>query len=114
MKQFLFEEITNRAYILMFTNKEVRDMFYGMVKSWFTPAKDTYGEFITSLLMDNVEAMNEYMNEITLEIFSYFNAGSRSVRSASEKFYHGFVLGLMVELRDRYIITSNRESNLIG
>ena len=27
-----------------------------------------------------------------------------------ERFYHGFVLGLMVELNDKYVITSNRES----
>ena len=27
-----------------------------------------------------------------------------------ERFYHGFVLGLMVELADRYTLTSNRES----
>ena len=85
-------------------------MFHGMVKGWFMPAKANYSDFVKALLSRDVEAMNEYMNEITLDIFSYFDAGSRTIRSASEKFYHGFVLGLIVELRDRYIITSNRES----
>ena len=33
-----------------------------------------------------------------------------SVETQPERFYHGFVLGLAVELADRYIITSNRES----
>ena len=56
--------------------------------------------------------MNAYMNDVTMEIFSYFDAGSKSVRSASEKFYHGFVLGLIVQLREKYFITSNRESGL--
>ncbi len=97
-------------YELELTNVEVKDMFYGMVKGWFHPAKEDYNDFVAALLADDVEAMNVYMNEITLAIFSYFDAGKRSMRSASEKFYHGFVLGLIVELRDRYMITSNRES----
>lgn len=50
--------------------------------------------------------------ELTMEIFSYFDAGSKNMRTACEKFYHGFVIGLLVELRDRYTITSNRESGL--
>lgn len=29
-----------------------------------------------------------------------------------ENFYHGFVPGLIAELRDRYVLTSNRESGL--
>ena len=52
-----------------------------------------------------------YMNAVTTEIFSYFDTGKRrSKKAAPERFYHGFVLGLMVELRGRYSITSNRES----
>lgn len=43
--------------------------------------------------------------------FSYFDTGKNpSEGSRPEHFYHGFVLGLMVELADRYTITSNRES----
>ena len=104
------DEKREEIYTLVLTNKEVADMFHGMVKGWFMPAKANYSDFVKALLSRDVEAMNEYMNEITLDIFSYFDAGSRTIRSASEKFYHGFVLGLIVELRDRYIITSNRES----
>lgn len=54
--------------------------------------------------------MNDYMNEITLEIFSYFDTEAKPSRNPAERFYHGFVLGLIVELRDKYVITSNRES----
>ena len=97
-------------YELALTNYEVRRMFFLMVSDWFEKAEEVYNEFVNALLVGDVEAMNEYMNEITLEIFSYFDAGSKSMRSAAEKFYHGFVIGLVVELRERYHITSNRES----
>ena len=50
------------------------------------------------------------MNRIALTTFSYFDTGNRPSGSEPERFYHGFVLGLMVELTDRYVITSNRES----
>ena len=55
--------------------------------------------------------MNQYMNDVALKSFSSFDSGTHpSERAEPERFYHGFVLGLMVELKDRYVITSNRES----
>ena len=50
------------------------------------------------------------MNKIALETISYFDSGSHPSQAEPERFYHGFVLGLMVDLRERYVITSNRES----
>jgi len=38
------------------------------------------------------------------------DTGNKPSSAEPERFYHGFVLGLMVELSDRYTITSNRES----
>lgn len=99
-------------YELTLTNQEVHHLFLSMVKGWFNERKPEYNEFIRALLKDDLESMNEYMNEITYGIFSYFDTGSGSMRSSCEKFYHGFVLGLFVELRYRYHITSNRESGL--
>jgi hypothetical protein len=62
-------------------------------------------------LLDDVEAMNEFMNEIALNSFSSFDISKNaSGKDAPERFYHGFVLGLMVELDGRYEIKSNRES----
>lgn len=55
--------------------------------------------------------MNAYMDRISMAMFSYFDSGNRpSQESEPERLYHGFVLGLMVTLENRYIITSNRES----
>ena len=97
-------------YELELTNEEVKDMFYGMVQGWFNPAKGDYNDFVEALLADNVDAMNEYMNRMTLLMFSSFDTGTIPSRSQPERFYHGFVLGMMVDLADRYVVTSNQES----
>ena len=87
-------------------------MFEKMVKSWFAAKKSDYNRFIMAMLQDDVEAMNDYMNEIAEHLFSSFDTGEKPSKKAPERFYHGFVLGLMVDLQDRYIIKSNRESGL--
>ena len=97
-------------YELALTNLEVEKMFYGMVREWFKPAKYEYNSFVKALLLGDLDAMNDYMNIVSEEIFSSFDTGKRPSKSQPERFYHGFVLGLMVDLADRYIITSNRES----
>ena len=58
-----------------------------------------------------LDAMNTYINRVASATFSYFDTGKNpSGEAEPERFYHGFVLGLLVELSDRYRITSNRES----
>ena len=105
----VFEERTGRMYYdLTLTNKEVHIMFANMVQDWFA-WNDDYNDFIKALLLGDVKAMNLYMNRVTTEMFSFFDTG-KSPQGEPERFYHGFVLGLMVELEDRYVITSNRES----
>lgn len=98
-------------YELALTNHEVSIMFRNMVRGWFSVNVSDYNDFVKALLIGDVEAMNEYMNRVSGETFSYFDTGKRaSGRAEPERFYHGFVLGLIVELESRYIITSNRES----
>lgn len=100
-----------QTYDLEITNFEVKIMFQNMVQGWFDSASANYNDFIRALLMDDIEAMNVYMNRIALATFSFFDSGSKpSSDSEPERFYHGFVLGLMVELEDLYAVTSNRES----
>ena len=99
------------CYELAVTNREVQIMFEGMVKSWFKKTKGDYNDFIKAMLMKDVDAMNEYMNQMSLELFSSFDTGKRASKKAQpERFYNGFVLGLMVDLKREYIVTSNRES----
>jgi hypothetical protein len=85
-------------------------MFKRMVKGWFKRDSGNYNQFIKALLVDDIDAMNEYMNRVALNTISYFDTGKQASGAEPERFYHGFVLGLMVELADRYQITSNRES----
>ncbi|SOY31733.1 putative AAA-ATPase [Acetatifactor muris] len=98
-------------YTLSLTNKEVRLMFRHMIDGWLAEYTPAYNAFIKALLLDDKKAMNVYMNRTALDTFSSFDAGNRPSETAEpERFYHGFVLGLMVDLADRYRITSNRES----
>ena len=98
-------------YELALTNKEVRLMFEGMIAGWFSRSVTAYNLFIKALMLDDIDAMNEYMNKVALQTFSFFDTGAASGELAEpERFYHGFVLGLMVDLKRRYAITSNRES----
>ena len=99
-----------QEYELELTNFEVRTMFRGMIKKWFMGAASYYNDFVKALLLGDVDAMNEYMNQVSEAVFSNFDTGRKLSKSEPERFYHGFVLGLMVELSGRYALTSNRES----
>ncbi|MGN0485003.1 MAG: AAA family ATPase [Lachnospiraceae bacterium] len=97
-------------YDLCLTNQEVHRMFFGMVHDWFSEAESDYNDFEEALLLGDLDAMNEYRNRVSMQIFSSFDTGCSPSGLQPERFYHGFVLGLIVDLADTYIITSNRES----
>lgn len=98
-------------YHLKITNLETLGMFTGMFKGWFSASDCNYNAFVQALLQGNLKEMNVYMNDVALVTFSSFDTGSHpSGKTQPERFYHGFVLGLLAELRDRYVLKSNRES----
>ena len=98
-------------YDLKLTNKEVRLMFQNMIEGWFKQYSPAYNDFIKAFLEDDLDAMNYYINKVALATFSNFDTGKKPSEYAEpERFYHGFVLGLMVDLSDRYTVTSNRKS----
>ncbi len=99
-------------YTLALTNLEVKRMFKKMIKNWFHGnTRMYYNEFINSLLNDNVRKMNTFMNKVALNTFSSFDSGNKpSEQAEPERFYHGFVLGMVVNLADTYRVRSNRES----
>ena len=109
-REELLENGEEANYELTLTNYEVRRMFNSMVRGWFKDAKLDYNDFIKAMLLDDLDAMNEYMNRVALKTFSYFDTGNRPSGAEPERFYHGFVLGLIIELQNRYIISSNQES----
>ena len=111
MDHTLDPDTGKEEYSLKLTNKEVWIMFQNMIEGWFKNYVPAYNDFIKALLLNDIKAMNYYMNKIALATFSCFDTGNHpSEASEPERFYHGFVLGLMTELSDSYSILSNRES----
>lgn len=113
VEEFEFSDSGYPECELKLTNWEVTAMFRRMVAEWFRqPASaSAYNTFIKALLLGDVDAMNTYINRVVSATFSYFDTGKNpSGEAEPERFYHGFVLGLLVELSDKYRITSNRES----
>ncbi len=98
-------------YTLTITNLETKQMFRKMVRDWFKNDTEIYyNEFIKALLNDNVKKMNTFMNKVALNTFSSFDSGNKpSDQTEPERFYHGFVLGMVVNLSDTYKVRSNRE-----
>ena len=104
-------ELLEPWYHLSITNLETVSMFSNMFKGWFNNDSSNYGEFVQALLKGRLREMNIYMNDVAMSTFSYFDVGTQpSERTQPERFFHGFVLGLLAELRDIYEIKSNRES----
>lgn len=98
-------------YHLMITNLETTAMFSSLFKGWFYQSRSNYNQFVKALLNSDLDAMNYYMNQISMATFSYFDmSGKEDGSGAPERFYHGFVLGLIVDQTDQYEICSNRES----
>lgn len=105
-------ERKRKVYTLALTNMEAESIFENMVKGWFGGNTEAYyNEFIRALLNDNVRKMNTFMNKVALNTFSSFDSGNKpSEQTEPERFYHGFVLGMVVNMADMYNVRSNRES----
>ncbi|MBQ7678998.1 MAG: AAA family ATPase, partial [Butyrivibrio sp.] len=102
--------IRRPVYTLRLTNLEVKWMFYDLISVWFDNRSDAMPNFIKCMLAGNVEDMNNYLNRIARDTFSSFDTGTHPSESAPERFYHGFVLGLLVDKAADYVVKSNRES----
>lgn len=103
--------LLKKIYTLSLTNMEVESMFSRIISGWFKSSQAMYNEFINALLNDDVKRMNTFMNKVALNTFSFFDSGNRPSQTAEpERFYHGFVLGLVVDMAGSYRIRSNRES----
>ena len=93
LKCLLFPTVMNLEF-----HHNCRQMFSSMFKSWFGITQSSYNGFMKALLSDDIEAMNHYLNEVIMATFSFFDTGSDcSETDEPEHFYHGFILGLIVE-----------------
>ena len=107
------EEVVNEIegiYKVKIPNNEIRFLFVQIIDNWFR--NKISGNDIKSILKDLVTLnLKEYEKKFKIlvkEMFSYMDIGENT----AENFYHAFVLGMLVGLKDSYIVNSNRESGL--
>ena len=101
--------LTEQIYTLELTNYEVYLMFSTLIQLWFAQTGGL-SDFTKAMLQGDPETMEEYMDDIMLTTMSSFDGRMTTSEKVPESFYHGFVLGLLVEQKGRYEIRSNRES----
>ena len=101
--------ITDNIYTLELTNYEVYQMFGQMIQTWFAQTGGL-SRFTKAMLQGDAETMEEYLGDIMLTSMSSFDGGMKSTDKIPESFYHGLVLGLLVENMRDYEVRSNRES----
>ena len=110
---FESDDESGMCYDLALTNLEVKKEFHRMIQTWFKKPSARYNDFVKAMMADHVGYMNQYMNQMASAVFSFFDTGKHpSDEAEPERFYHGFVLGLMADAKLDYVITSNRESGL--
>ena len=107
--QEAFDLHMEQIYTLELTNYEVYRMFENLIKLWFAQSGGL-SEFTKAMLQGDAETMEEYLSDIMLACMSSFDGGMGPSDKIPESFYHGLVLGLLVEQEERYTIRSNRES----
>lgn len=99
------DDLGIEKFKLSIPNKEISIIFNKIIRSWFEGSKISR-EFINSLEYASINRMEVFLNKISRETFSYFDTG----KNQAESFYHAFFLGLLINIRDKYIIESNKES----
>ena len=107
------DEVVNLAegvYKVKLPNYEIKLLFQSIVRSWFNDK--VIGNDLNSILKDLVELnLSEFeikFQRLVKEMFSYMDVGENT----AENFYHAFVLGMLVGLKDSYYVNSNRESGM--
>lgn len=100
--------ISEGLYKVKIPNNEIKELFRGIIRDWF---KDKIiGNDLRSILKDlvtlNFDEFEKKFKVLVKEMFSYMDVGENT----AENFYHAFVLGMLVGLKDTYYVNSNRES----
>ncbi|MEM7496145.1 MAG: AAA family ATPase, partial [Myxococcota bacterium] len=105
------KENTARESALRIPNKEVREVYDTLARKWLRGGESGSGggmELLEALVAGEVDAFAERFERLVFHSMSYFDPSG----DEPERFYHGFVLGMVQALRNRYIVASQRESGL--
>ena len=95
---------------LRIPNIEVGELYKSMILDWFKQSidKPKYNMLLNSLISGDIDTFSQLFQEFMFSSVSVFDVPA----DESEKIYHGFVLGMLIGLSDRYEVKSNRESGL--
>ena len=95
---------------LRIPNTEVKMLYKTMILDWFEQSihERKYQMLLSSLTTGDSDTFSRIFQEFMLSSVSVFDVPAEE----SEKIYHGFVLGMLIGLGDRYEVKSNRESGL--
>ena len=96
--------------LLRFPNKEVRCLYEGLIDRWVQRKYKGFSgaTLIRYLLNNDLESFSDYFPVFFRESVSYFDTGGNQ----PEKFYHGFVVGMLQHLHNEYSVLSQRESGV--
>ena len=100
--------LAEHIYKVKLPNYEIKLLFQQIIKDWFR--NKVMGNDLNSILKDlvtlNIDEFEMKFQVLVKEMFSYLDVGENT----AENFYHAFVLGMLVGLKDTYYVNSNRES----
>lgn len=103
-------DITEARYKVKIPNFEIKALFQSIIRDWFRDK--VIGNDLQSILKDlvtlNLKEFEKKFEILVTQMFSYMDVGENT----AENFYHAFVLGMLVGLKDSYYVNSNRESGL--
>lgn len=95
---------------LCIPNKEVLALFKNVIQLWFEKgvSKKFYLRMLQALVKGDIDDFVELFYEFVASTFSQFDVHGNE----PERFYHAFVLGMMVGIEKEYEVKSNRGSGL--
>lgn len=97
-------------YQVKLPNYEIKELFQSIIRDWFlnkVPG-NTLKEILADLVNLKLDIFEQKFERLVKEMFSYMDVGE----DTAENFYHAFILGMLVGLKDSYYVNSNRESGL--
>ena len=95
---------------LRIPNQEVTELYRSMILDWFKASiqEPKYRLLLNSLVTGDIDTFSRIFTEFMMSSVSVFDVPTEH----SEKIYHAFILGMLIGLKDKYEVKSNRESGL--
>ena len=104
------EHVDRNIYKVVIPNYEIKYLFEEIIDNWFYDKvpMNNLRSILKDLTTKNWDEFELKFERLVKEMFSFMDVGE----STAENFYHAFVLGMLVGLKDSYYVNSNRESGM--